>query len=99
MRRHYHVAMFQNGRRVQIRRQDLTWREVDGIVIALDLASSTYFTTNKSGRYLWHALTTGATVDELTTLLESTFGIPPERAADDVAAFLELLSDNNLIQA
>ncbi len=83
---------------VQIRRRDVTWREVDGIVIALDLSSSTYFTTNRSGRLLWHAMIDGATVPELVALLRSSFGISEDRATDDVRTFLQLLDSNNLLR-
>jgi len=83
---------------VQIRRQNVTWREVDGIIIALDLASSTYFTTNRTGKLLWHAMIDGATVPELVALLQSSFGISDERATADVHAFLQLLEANDLLR-
>lgn len=81
---------------VQIRQKNLTWREVDGVIIALDLSSSTYLTTNRTGRVLWNSMVGGATVAELTALLQTSFGIPQERAAADVAGFLRLLDANNL---
>jgi len=83
---------------VQIRRQNVTWREVDGIIIALDLGSSTYFTTNRTGRMLWHAMIEGATVVELVALLRSSFGITDERATADVRSFLQLLEANDLLR-
>ena len=83
---------------VQIRSQNLTWREVDGTIIALDLTSSTYFTANRVGTFLWHAMTDSVKVPELIALLQSSFGISEERATADVRAFLQLLDANNLLR-
>src|SRR4051812_46578161 len=83
---------------VRIRPTNVTWREVDGEVIALDLVSSTYFTTNRTGTLLWHAMVEGTTVGDLVALLRSTFGISEETAVADVRAFLQLLESNNLLE-
>ncbi len=83
---------------VRIRQKHVTWREIDGVVIALDLSSSTYFTTNRTGRVLWTAMVGGATIDELVSLLESSFGISRQRATDDVMAFVKLVGANNLLE-
>ena len=83
---------------MRIRQKHVTWREVDGVVIALDLSSSTYFITNRTGRVLWTAMVAGATIDELVALLESSFGISRQRATDDVRAFVELVGTNNLLE-
>jgi len=86
------------GTFVQIRQKHVTWREVDGIIIALDLSSSTYFTTNKTGKVLWNAMVGGATMDDLVSLLQSSFGIAADLAATDVNTFVELLATNNLLE-
>lgn len=85
------------SRVVQIRSNDVSWREVDGEVIALDLRSSTYFTTNRTGTLLWHAMIDGATIDQLAALLRSSFGISDELAHADVESFLNLLVANGLL--
>ncbi len=83
---------------VQIRRQNVTWREVDGTIIALDLGSSTYFTTNRTGKLLWQAMIDGAKVSDLVALLQSSFNIPNDRAVTDVRNFLQLLDANDLLR-
>ena len=85
------------GSRVQVKSADVSWREVDGEVVALDLRTSTYFTTNRTGGIMWKAMVDGCSVDDLVDLLQSTFGIDKSRAAEDVTAFLELLSKNKLL--
>lgn len=83
---------------VQIRKKSVTWRDVDGAIIALDLSSSTYLTTNRTGRVLWNAMVEGATIPELIHLLTSSFGISEDRAKADVGVFLRLLDANNLCE-
>ena len=83
--------------RVQVKSADVSWREVDGEVVALDLRSSTYFTTNRTGAIMWKAMVEGCSVGDLVELLQVTFGIEKFRAAEDVTAFLELLSKNKLL--
>jgi hypothetical protein len=93
----YSPTAMQNDTSVQIRQNDLTWREVDGEVIALDLVSSTYFTTNRTGTVLWRTMVDGSTVGELVSTLQMTFDLAEDVAVTDVAAFLKLLDDNSLL--
>ena len=37
---------------MKLRAHDLTWREIDGDLVILDLRSSTYLTTNASGKFV-----------------------------------------------
>jgi hypothetical protein len=83
---------------VQLRRQNLTWREIDGVIVVLDLDSSTYLTTNQSGRFLWEMMIDGTTVTDLVARLQSSFALSDETAATDVESFLQLLDANNLLQ-
>jgi hypothetical protein len=76
----------------------VSWRDVDGDIVALDVASGAYFTINGSGRVLWTALVESASADDLTELLISTFGIAEEQARVDATAFLEDLSSRSLIE-
>ena len=82
---------------VRIRPTDVSWREVDGEIIALDLKSSTYFSTNRTGALLWHAMVDGAAVADLVALLEKSFAVPQETARADVDAFMKLLATNGLL--
>jgi hypothetical protein len=83
--------------RVQIKSTDVSWREVDGDIVALDLRSSTYFTTNRTGAVMWNAMVDGCQVDDLVELLQSTFSISRASATHDVQAFLDVLRRNKLI--
>jgi Coenzyme PQQ synthesis protein D (PqqD) len=75
----------------------LSWREVDGEVIALQHESSEYLSTNGTGALLWKSLAAGASRDELIGLLVSEFGVDKGRATADTDAFLDALSAQGLL--
>lgn len=81
----------------RIRPKDLTWREVDGEIIALDLVASTYFTTNQTGAHLWRMLIEGATLAEMSGWLVRTYALTGAAAATDAAAFVGLLRSHSLL--
>ena len=83
--------------RVRIRPSGVSWREVDGEIIALDIDSSAYFTTNRSGTLLWHALIGGATEPQMIELLQEAYEIEGEAAAADVSSFVGLLRAHGLV--
>lgn len=96
--RWYLVFVGENGGKLRLRQDNVTWREVGGEIIALDLTSSKYFTTNKTGALLWHALIEGTTHDHLVGLLQQRFGVAENQAVTDIAAFLALIDRNGLLQ-
>jgi Coenzyme PQQ synthesis protein D (PqqD) len=83
---------------LRLRPDGLSWREVDGELVAVDVESSTYLGANPSGMILWQALAQGATREELVARLVEEFGIASERAATDVDAFLEALDARGLLE-
>jgi hypothetical protein len=85
------------GPRVQIDSANVSWREVDGSVVALNLRSSTYVATNQTGTLIWQAMVDGCSFDDLVGLLCSTFGVSRLQAEADVSAFLHSLSSNALL--
>ena len=58
-------------------------------IVALDLRSSTYLSTNPAGTVLWRELERGSTRTQLVRALLDEFDVTPERAGVDVDAFLE----------
>jgi hypothetical protein len=86
-----------NGRWIQ-RGDDMSWREIDGEVIVLDLRAATYLRLNPSGALLWRELESGAAKDELVHLLADRFQLDAALAGSDVAAFLESCLANDLIK-
>jgi hypothetical protein len=76
----------------------VSWREVDGEIVAVDVVSGSFFTLNGTGRLLWKALAESASPEELTDLLVSTFGISEVEAREDTSAFLDDLGARSLIE-
>jgi hypothetical protein len=75
----------------------MSWREVDGEIIALQHASSEYLSTNGSGVLLWKSLANGASREQLVGLIVRRFGIDEGRATVDTDAFLETLAERGLL--
>lgn len=77
----------------------MPWRDYGGEVVALDMATASYYTTNAAGRELWTLLARGATRSELVGRLVEEFGIDVEQAEADVDAFLGELADQKLLES
>jgi Coenzyme PQQ synthesis protein D (PqqD) len=84
--------------RYRLRPEGLSWREIQGEVVAVDVSSSTYLSANDSGTLLWQALADGATRDELAALLVERFELEPEQAGEDVDAFVAQLRAQGLLE-
>jgi hypothetical protein len=83
---------------LRLRSEVVRWREIDREVVAIDLDSSMYLSTNESGVLLWRRLADGTTRAELVEELVRAFGIDPVRAEADVAGFLAELEARNLLE-
>jgi hypothetical protein len=82
---------------VRLRTEGITWQEIDGELVILDLQSSMYLTTNGSGAFLAKLLTEERTEQELATALAAEFEIADDVAAADTAAFIEQLAEKKLL--
>lgn len=82
---------------LRLRTEDLTWRMIDDEVVAVDVRTSTYLSTNGSGAVLWRALIEGATSEDLVTLLVDTYGIDPEDASADADRFVDEVASRGLL--
>ncbi len=84
--------------RHRLRATDITWREVNGELVVLDLRSSDYLSVNGTGAELWTLLVEGATVSELVTALIKTHEIDAPSAERDVRDFLAVLQQAQLLE-
>jgi hypothetical protein len=84
---------------VRLRSDDVTWREVDGQIVVLDLRRSVFLETNRSGSALWRALAAGPmTVDELAETLRTAHGLDDEVSMRDAKGFVEMLHHADLLE-
>lgn len=82
---------------LQLRTQQLLWREVDDEIVVLDLSKSEYVSVNAAGRTLWLRLARGATRSELADELRQTYGLEPDVARRDADAFVAHLQRQGLL--
>ena len=81
----------------RLRQSGSYWMDVEGQIIAMHPDMSRYLGTNPSGTLLWKTLDDGATAAELANALQEAYGIEADRAATDVAAYLAMLEENDLL--
>jgi Coenzyme PQQ synthesis protein D (PqqD) len=80
------------------RESDLSWREVDGSVVILDLRNSAFLDLNASGSFLWLAMTQERrSALDLAQILMSRFGLEEAQAMHDVTQFIARLSGFGLL--
>ena len=82
---------------MRLRADGVTWREIDGEMVILDLATSTYLTTNQAGTVLLRELTENRSEEELAATLVAEFDISLELAKADVAQFVGMLDSKGLL--
>jgi hypothetical protein len=82
---------------MKLRADGITWREIDGDLVVLDLRSSTYLTANPSGTLLMTHLTEERTTTQLVEALVDAFGISEQQAQRDVLTFVDQLSERGLL--
>jgi hypothetical protein len=75
----------------------VSWREVQGEVIAVDSHNARYLGTNESAALLWPMLARGTTVDELAGALTERWTLPAQRAHADAEALVRWLGDAGLL--
>lgn len=83
---------------LRLKKEGVSWRQIEDEVVGVDVPTSTYFSTNESGVILWKALAGGTTRDELVARLTDEFGIEVERAGADVDRFLADLDARGLLE-
>jgi hypothetical protein len=82
---------------MRLRENGVTWQEIDGELVILDLASSTYLTTNGSGAFVAKLLQADRSAEDLTTALVAEYGVDRAVAARDTEAFLAELRRRELL--
>jgi hypothetical protein len=82
---------------MKLRVDDITWREIDGDLVILDLRSSTYLTANATATVLMRLLTDERTVPQLVRALVDAFEVSEPRALQDVQTFVDELLERGLL--
>lgn len=69
----------------------------DGVVL-LHTGSGRLFASNRTGARIWEALERSVPVPAIATGITDCYGIPHEKAAREVACFLEQLEHHGLLE-
>jgi Coenzyme PQQ synthesis protein D (PqqD) len=77
---------------------DLACRDVGERMLVLHVPTAKMFELNPTARILWEALAAGASVEGLEQLVAAEFGLPRDRAAVEVEAFVAALGAAELLQ-
>jgi hypothetical protein len=83
--------------KLQLKVDDVVWREVGDELVVLELSTSTYLTLNGTAKHLWLSLSDGSTVEALVDMLATKYQISHEQATRDTEAFLTSLDDRELL--
>jgi hypothetical protein len=84
---------------LRLRADDLTWQELDGEIVILDLRSSKYYVINGSGTRLWERLASDASTEDLADELEATYALPPATAHEHASDFVSDLRRKGLLES
>lgn len=82
---------------MRLRTEGLTWQEIDGELVLLDLNASAYLTTNRTGAFLAKQLVEERTEDELVESMVQEYGIDSDVARADLREFLDAAREQGLL--
>ncbi|GMU78450.1 MAG: hypothetical protein AMXMBFR46_12450 [Acidimicrobiia bacterium] len=70
---------------------------IDGEALIMDMVKGSYYSCDGASAVAWNALRGGEEVEAVVALLADRYGIPPERAAQDLAGFVDQLVAGELL--
>ncbi|MCB7137063.1 PqqD family protein [Cellulosimicrobium marinum] len=82
---------------MRIKTEGISWQELDGELVILDLDRSVYLTTNAAGAELAKQLLEDRTLDDLADHLVDVYEIDRETAVRDAQAFVDALREKQLL--
>lgn len=84
--------------RVMLDPERVSWRDIDGEIIAVDLRTAEYLSLNNSAALLWQALVQGSTATQLVDRLTTSYGVDETTAAEDVDSFVAMMRQRGLVR-
>jgi hypothetical protein len=77
--------------------RELTWREVNGELVVMELESGHYHLFNPIGGKIWLGLANSRTPSDITRELAQQYDVDRERAHKDVTTFVATLMRKGLL--
>jgi hypothetical protein len=79
------------------RREGMPWRQLDDVVMVLDVESGDFFELDEVGGRIWLGLDGEHTLDEQARALADAYAIELDRARGDVLEFVTELCSRRLV--
>lgn len=76
--------------------KDISWRDVNGETIILNLKTGEYFTLNETGKFLWKGFSENKQPGEMVELLAGEYHVAAAEVAPDVLEFIEGLMNKDV---
>lgn len=76
---------------------DLSWRLLDGEAVIVSPVTGKIRVLNAVGAEIWELLAAGASLESIEAALVEHHQIPASKAKEDVSAFLQELTERQLI--
>lgn len=83
---------------MRLRQEGVTFRELQGETVLLDLRNSAYLRSNAMGTFVLKLLADECSHDQLVAAIVEHFEVPPARAAADLDSFLASLRTTALLE-
>ncbi len=77
--------------------EGISWRDIKGELIVLQLASGEYFSFNEIGRLTWLALAEQQSIAQVIDAVIAEYDVSFAQAEADVVAFIQGLLGNKLL--
>lgn len=77
--------------------EGISWRDIKGELIVLQLASGEYFSFNEIGRLAWIALAEQKSISQVIEAVLAEYDVSLAQAEADVVAFVQGLLANKLL--
>ena len=74
------------------------WKEVDGLVIVLLIATGNFIELNKIGSAVWKQLAEGKGVDAIILTLKDVYDVTEAQLKTDVNSFISQMVKQGLLQ-
>jgi Coenzyme PQQ synthesis protein D (PqqD) len=72
---------------------------MDGELVVINLRNGLYYASSGVGVHIWQRLEQGASVSQIVHDVVGHYDVPAERAATDVTAFIDKLTNESLVEA
>src|SRR5919204_4058973 len=79
-------------------RKDVVFRELEGEMVLLNLATGIYFGLDSVGTRIWGLIDGHRSADEIVSAVTAEYDVDAETCTADLARFFQALQDNELVE-